>query len=374
MTSRFALVAAAATLFGAYSANAADLGGGCCADLEERVAELEATTARKGNRVVSLQVYGLVSRGILAWEATNGDDGGGELDDGESADDVSLIDEDGSIFGFRGSATIKPGWTAGYRMEFEVAGEQASSPELKQNNLWIESEQLGRVTIGQASVATDGIAHIVLANTWSNSAAFQNDIYTEFTAGSYGNFDGGRGDLIRYDSPSIAGFILSASWSDDLNVETNDFQVADSDDDEVWDVTLRYSGEFNAFRLAAGIGYTDEGNGDDIIQGSASIMHVPTGLFASFSAGEKEFDGGDSDDYWYINGGVEKTWLSYGATTVYAEYGEYADGDDDTMWGAGLTQRFDAAALDIYLQYRHVEEDDGDDEFETFLLGTSIAF
>ena len=28
------------------SASAADLGGNCCADLEERIAELEATTAR----------------------------------------------------------------------------------------------------------------------------------------------------------------------------------------------------------------------------------------------------------------------------------------------------------------------------------------
>jgi hypothetical protein len=33
---------------------AADLGGNCCADLEERIAELESTTARKGNRKVSL--------------------------------------------------------------------------------------------------------------------------------------------------------------------------------------------------------------------------------------------------------------------------------------------------------------------------------
>ena len=48
-TSLFAIAAVAATAFGA-SAQAADLGGDCCADLEERVAELEATTARKGNR------------------------------------------------------------------------------------------------------------------------------------------------------------------------------------------------------------------------------------------------------------------------------------------------------------------------------------
>ena len=62
-TSRFALAAAAGLLLGAAMtpASAADLGGGCCADLEERVAELEATTARKGNRVVSLQVYGHVN-------------------------------------------------------------------------------------------------------------------------------------------------------------------------------------------------------------------------------------------------------------------------------------------------------------------------
>ncbi|MEL7049851.1 MAG: porin, partial [Pseudomonadota bacterium] len=40
------------------SATAADFGGDCCADLEERIAELEATTARKGNRKVNLTVSG----------------------------------------------------------------------------------------------------------------------------------------------------------------------------------------------------------------------------------------------------------------------------------------------------------------------------
>ena len=44
---------------------AADLGGDCCADLEERVAVLEATTARKGNRKVSLNISGWVNQGSL---------------------------------------------------------------------------------------------------------------------------------------------------------------------------------------------------------------------------------------------------------------------------------------------------------------------
>src|SRR5499426_3314351 len=52
---------------GVSPAKAADLGGDCCADLEERVAELEATTARKGNRRVSLTVSGWVNRSLLYW-------------------------------------------------------------------------------------------------------------------------------------------------------------------------------------------------------------------------------------------------------------------------------------------------------------------
>ena len=46
--SRFALVAAAGVLAGGMAAQAADLGGNCCADLEERIAELEA---QQGHRV-----------------------------------------------------------------------------------------------------------------------------------------------------------------------------------------------------------------------------------------------------------------------------------------------------------------------------------
>ena len=52
----------------AMPAQAADFGGECCADLEERIAELEATTARKGNRKVSLEVSGQVNEAIMFWD------------------------------------------------------------------------------------------------------------------------------------------------------------------------------------------------------------------------------------------------------------------------------------------------------------------
>jgi len=59
-----ALVLGLGILAGAAPAGAADLGGGCCADLEERIAELEATTARKGNRKVSLEISGHVNEAV----------------------------------------------------------------------------------------------------------------------------------------------------------------------------------------------------------------------------------------------------------------------------------------------------------------------
>src|SRR4051812_33990470 len=64
------LLGAAAMLVGSWAipAAAADLGGNCCADLEERIAELEATTARKGNRKVSLTVSGWVNEAVFAWD------------------------------------------------------------------------------------------------------------------------------------------------------------------------------------------------------------------------------------------------------------------------------------------------------------------
>ena len=67
-SSRFAIAAALGLVVGVGSVRAADLGGNCCADLEERIAELEATTVRKGNRKVSLEISGQVNEAVLWWD------------------------------------------------------------------------------------------------------------------------------------------------------------------------------------------------------------------------------------------------------------------------------------------------------------------
>jgi len=391
MTSRFALVAAAGLLIGATvaPAKAADLGGGCCADLEERVAELEATTARKGNRVVSLQVYGQVNKALLFF-------------DSNTDSDVFVVDNDNSSsrFGFQGTASIKPGWTAGYNIEVDLQADSNSNNvsedndegsglelRLRKNELYVESEQFGRVTIGQGSSAGDGITGIILGNSQSSAAL---DFGGSLDDGVLGlvvsDLGTSRVDRVRYDTPSIYGFILSASWGED----------------DLLDVALRFKKEWNSIRFAAGIAYAsqeDDNPGSDNadfeqISGSFSVMHVPTGIFGAFSAGDRDggvFDlNGDGVDdteqanqeYWYAQVGIEKRFFSPGSTTVYADYGEYEISFDQggeasvDRFGFGVVQSIDSAAMDIYAHAAFFDVSDFgfEDDITTIMVGSIIKF
>ena len=406
MISRMTLIVAAGMLLGASAVpvKAADLGGGCCGDLEERVAELEATTARKGNRVGSLQVYGTIATGLMVWD--NGEDS-----------DAYIVDNDAitSILGFTGKATIKPGWTAGYKMELGVQtsvsslvtegknGDDANGNDnniaIRYNYVYIESDRLGRVSLGQQSTASDGATEISLANVLISSSPdhgtslHPGGVLDGLTLGQYASdFDGGRDDLVRYDSPTIYGFTLSAAWGD------NDY----------WDIALRFAKEFNSVKVAAAIAYADDrtgsspalldpvsGNGTvgnnlltdgaafTQVIGSISVMHVPTGLFVNFGAGERDYDDIDLNaTHWGVQAGIERKWMPYGKTTIYGEYDRHEDiVQADTqadMWGVGIVQHFDSAALDLYAQARFWDiEDDNNpdaDELSTVMLGASISF
>ncbi len=107
---RLALLTAMGVLAGASApAQAADLGGDCCADLEERIAELEATTVRKGNRKVKLEISGHINEAVMFW------------DDG-TEDNAYVVTNDNarSRFRFKGDAKIADGWKAGYLLEIGV--------------------------------------------------------------------------------------------------------------------------------------------------------------------------------------------------------------------------------------------------------------
>ena len=412
-------IAATASIFTA-PAFAADLGGDCCADLEERVAELEATTARKGNRKVSLTVSGQVNELVYWW------------DDGvESNVYVGTSGFSSSRFRFRGDAKINADWSAGYYIEIETVSAQVSGTsasdddssvavQLRHSTWFLKSKQLGTLWVGHTSHATDDIVLFANGGTGAATAANYNvapgaNITFRGSNGLELNdifdfLDTDRANVIRYDSPTFAGFTISASWGED----------------DMWDVALKYAGEFNGIKIAGGIGYHVErdvtgDNGShnlgelypnvdfEDVRGSISVLHEPTGLFVDFAGVHREFDDPRFDDfnYWMIRGGIYRKWFAIGKTSIFGEYaeaqnsgnlltttGSVADDNlrrvtytsaDGTLYGIGINQYIDAAAMELYAGWRHFEADlvelnDGrrgsvpTDDIDTVYAGARIQF
>ncbi|HRD78085.1 MAG TPA: porin [Hyphomicrobiaceae bacterium] len=438
-TSLAALVASVGLIAGGVSAKAADLGGDCCADLEERVAELEATTVRKGNRKVSLTISGFVAHNVMFW------------DDGTQSD-MYIGDGGnyGSRFRFVGTAKISPNVTAGFLYEFGIsnngidAANQLNGGDdlgggvaLRDTTVWLRHSQLGMIKVGHGSTATDNLVLIDLSGcggACTPDVAFYNGGMILRGAGGFasstaltwasairGNagFDTARKNHILYETPSLAGFTLQTAVAED----------------NYWDVALRYAGELGGFRIAGGIGYQRDSefnapnqlfaaNGalctthcntvSEEIKGALSVMHVATGLFATFSAGNREVSGGlpapgayvgPDVRYWHLTGGISNNFTGIGRTVLFGEYGEHKGGlaqsaffasttthdsvsdSKVTVWGLGITQHVDAAAMELFIAYKNFSLDatgfnaanahlngGGAADFSMVLVGTRINF
>ncbi len=395
-TSSLAIVAAAGMFIGGLAltpAMAADLGGDCCADLEERVADLEATTARKGNRRVSLTISGWVARDI------------GWIEDGSGRDEFYAAGHgpSRSRVWFTGSAKMSANWTAGYRLRLRAAGgltgsigaagqvNTARTTNVDQNFVFLRHAQLGTLTTGFTYAPTDGVANISLAGRGiTGDAAGRNGWNGVAGINSYDLQQGSAQNLISYVSPTIAGFTVAVAWVDQNDIATDDSGV------DLWDMALRYAGEFGPIRIAAGIGYTttdDSTNSGGFavdgsnVMGSVTLMHTPTGLNVAFAAGT-ELDGGvntlaaDTSDrqFWHVEGGISQNFFGVGNTSLYGEYGDYDDGNavstgDTVMWGLGIVQNFNSASTELYVAYRNWEDDNiVDGDVQQILAGMRIKF
>lgn len=411
------LVTTAAVMFSstlASGVNAADFGGDCCADLEERVAVLEATTARKGNRKVSLTISGVVYQQLMIW------------DDGIDSDAyvVDQTPDAGTHFKFSGNAKINHDWSAGYEIKITVdAGsnilvnadddDAGAGLGIDTSFIWIKSEQLGRLSIGQQSHATDNVGFIDLSGGGSayaanlvsfDAAGFQiiaEGSATRSTAiwgdiaycqsalfGIHNDCVGDRTNSIRYDSPTIAGFVFSASWGED----------------DFYDVALRWNGELGQFKVSAGIGYQERddelmGNTAEVTQGALTFIHMPTGIFFTGVVGQEEVDDGRPDtENFYLKAGVRQKWNSLGATVIYGEYGASDDGfnpnatfnnlgigaitsSEFERYGVGIVQEIDAASMAVFAKWKRMDGEVTDaggttdlEEIDIFGIGGVLFF
>ena len=387
---------------------AADLGGNCCADLEELIAELEATTVRKGNRKVSLTITGWVSS-QLYW-----------FDDGIEKN-MYVVDNNNDLSSnvrFTGSAQISPGWKAGYALVINTQGPSSlnafedwdatkSNPIgfggdwslAVENSYWfIQSDTLGKISVGKQSMAMDNLtifadfsplAVIFASNTVATFDGFAARVAVNgvdsgtrwgaaaFYCGTIGagianDCNGTRLNGVRYDTPTFAGFSASAGWGED----------------DYWDVALRYSGEGGGFKYTAVGGYaeiTDNAivglpvNDNNRWQIGGSIKHLGTGLWVHATYDQTHIDDvGPNPPHpdlkgWFLKAGwTGKVW-SIGNTTLWGEYGENKDAfsdlntgssffdgkifgsqivsNDATRLGLGAVQEIDAAAMSLWTKY-----------------------
>ncbi len=379
--------------------------------LDARLAELEAGAAT-GGTPLSLDVYGRVNRMVMAW-------------DDSVKSYVHVVDNVNSptIFGFEGAAKIARGWTTGF--DLELAAEQGRSNAVSQlasdnadglvdirfADWWLRSNRYGRLTVGQTATAT---YHVILNDLGGTVVAASpsialigGDIMLRasddldlgddglVTRTTIGDFVGGatldtiRRNAVRYDSPMLGGFQISAAAGE------NDF----------WDAAVRYHINFDQWRFRAAIGYmrdTDAGSRIEVggtrdrreWKGSASLLNMPTGLFLTAAFVNREFHGNDPSNqavfgentvglvtppgsnrpdlrYGYLKAGLRKSFTSLGDTKIYAEGAVASDGltglreggplevtdSQLRMLGAGIVQDIDSAGMQLYLGFRHFEFD-----------------
>lgn len=413
----------------ATNAQASDLAGDCCNDLEQRIEELESAAARKGTRNVSLTVQGKVAEEVLYW------------DDGRESNFyvTGMGTGAASYMSFSGEAKITKHVSAGFVLYVEAIDSDlfgitqkkpdgpglytglARSPQTIFNYWYLKSDELGQLSVGQRQTAdSQGIQTIDASGTiwaayWQNYNVYAFDVRGDIGAGEKliwsqvgscrGNgagpadCDSGREEIIRYDSPSLAGFMATASWKPKF---------------DSWALALRYlNGKFGDLKVQGILSYSSSTmnwknplNGtfatDDrlnIWQVGAYVEHSPTGLFALASWGRIDQQinraNNPTTDTYYIKVGDILKLTSIGHTIPYGEYlqstdgvaiydvantqggAAIIDGSGTKVWGVGVAQEIDAAAMLFWLRYRRHEVDvPGRDlkDADTISFGSQLNF
>ena len=165
------------------------------------------------------------------------------------------------------------------------------------------------------------------------------------------------------------------------------------------------------------------------LKGSASILHIPTGLFLTGAAGKREISGNQSPaagtayagpdlTWWHLSAGISQNFFGIGKTVLFGEYTQSEGGleqtafltsntgynnnldgnalrssSEVTQWGLGINQFVDAAAMEVFATYKNYSLDatgfgtaggsnastlnknaGGTSDFSVFMIGTRVNF
>ena len=248
------------------------------------------------------------------------------------------------------------------------------------------SERLGKVWVGQGSMASDSSAEVDLSGTsvvgyslvadMAGGPFFRegDDVLSSVhVEDAFTNFDGlSRKLRVRYDTPSFAGFSLATSVGTQV--------VPDDTGITVWDVAARYDNTLEDFQVAGAVAFSKPDNDESLFDGSISVLHEPTGLSLTLAAAYSDEEIVDGR-YGYLKLGYQTDFFETGKTafSVDAYFGKDIAGDatESRSFGAQVVQHLDYLQTELYLGARSYAYEEATADFDdsfAVLAGARVKF
>ena len=308
-------------------------------------------------RAVEFAVSGHVNRAIIVVDQ-----------DGLPADgDLQHVDANSSQsrVRFTGSGDLDNGATVGINMELAVLSGQTGGNDNDTNTRHLAvnvAGDFGKLTLGHTSEAADGMAHARLGGaSWlggvTNWCAYYSGTPTNTTACPTN--DGGRMEILRYDTPALGPATLAFSTADNERWSTM-LKAAGSAGDMGYDFRVGYIGEFD----------TDGGTkaGDVLTTSAAVSFGQGTSIAAAWSRDDVPQSATTEHEYLYAE--IDQSYGD-GSVGVYWKQGERGN-VEGTLWGVGLGHGIGGGAT-VYAGFRHMEQDNQEDA-NLYLTGMRVTF
>jgi len=316
------------------------------------------TVVTSGNDKISLKLSGHINRAVNVIN-----DGGRtnlyHVDNNADNTRISLV----------GTARISDDLALGSRLEFAMTADDSSlvsqnsqAPGNLINTKWAElslrSKTFGKLSLGKGSAASDNTSAEDLSRTdvvlYSSIPDIAGGILFRQKNGVlsssdtnlatvFDSLDGlGVVSRLRYDSPSLFGFILSGSLVSNQRS----------------DLALTWGGEGYGFQASGAFALSNPKLPGASLQydGSYSLLHTASGLNLTVSGGLLDRTVGSDATFAYAKLGWLANLTRLGATAFGVDYAQSRDmakqGDTGRSVGGAVVQAFDRYATELYLQYR----------------------
>lgn len=354
------------------------------ADEEKAIPPLKWQTGQ-----TEIVVYGQVNEGALMFDDGQDRTSYGLVANSNSSNRLGIksntaLDGDATLYGnFEFQYVPHPSASVN-QLDPNAANYDLDKTDIRKMEVAYLTDNIGKFWFGQGSMASDGSTEIDLSGTGVIAYSSVSDIggglfrmddglLSDVSTGSaYSNYDGlGRKMRVRYDTPTFSGFTLSASYGQD---------VLNDDSADLYDVAARYDRDYGSINLGSALAWSrNDGSDSDIVSGSISGLHEPTGISLTFAAAQKS--AGYDSSYGYIKLGWQRDFFTTGTTAFAVDY--YSgqdivnDGSESRSWGLAMVQNVDRWNSQWYLGIRNYEYEDAAADYQDGLatmIGLIVKF